>query len=104
MSRPPIVGPKMGARIIARPTTLMTRPKRCGPAARVRTIWPTGMIMPPPMPCRTRKAMSDSVDQARPQSTEPSVNRTTEAIHRRLAPNLPAAQPETGMTAASASM
>ena len=28
----------------------MTRPSREGPAARVRTIWPTGMTMPPPMP------------------------------------------------------
>ena len=50
MSRPPRVGPKTGARIIGRPMTLMMRPRLEGPAARVSTIWPTGMIMPPPMP------------------------------------------------------
>ena len=47
---------------------------------------------------------SVSVDHARPDRAEPSVKRTTEATHRRLAPKRPAAQPETGMTAASASM
>ena len=47
---------------------------------------------------------SVSVDQARPDRAEPSVKRTTEATHRRLAPKRPAAHPETGITAASASM
>ena len=49
----------MGAMSIGTPTTPITRPIRCGPAACVRIICPTGMIMPPPRPCRTRKAMSD---------------------------------------------
>ena len=102
--RPPRVGPKMGARIIGMPMMDMIRPSRAGPAARVSIIVPTGMIMPPPMPCRTRKMTSVSVDHARPDRAEPSVKRTTEATHRRLAPKRPAAQPETGITAASASM
>jgi hypothetical protein len=102
--RPPMVGPKIGARIIGTPMAAMIRPRRAGPAARVRTIWPIGMIMPPPSPCSTRKATSEPADQARPERAEPRVKSTTEAIHRRLAPKRAAAQPETGITAARASM
>ena len=35
---------------------------------------PTGMIMPPPRPWRTRKTISDSADQASPHSAEPRPN------------------------------
>ena len=49
-----------GPSSIGTPTTLITRPMRCGPAAWARVIIPIGMIIPPARPCRTRKAMSDS--------------------------------------------
>ena len=44
---------------IGTPTMPMTRPMRCGPAACERIVMPAGMIMPPPRPCRTRKAISE---------------------------------------------
>ena len=60
--------------------------------------------MPPPIPCRTRKATSWLVDVASPHSAEPAVNSTSETTNTRFDPNRRAAQPVTGMTAASASM
>ncbi len=81
---------------------LMTRPMRWGPAARARIDWPTGSSMPPPMPWRTRKKMSESADQARPQRLEPITNRVIEVIQIRLAPNRSTAQPLTGVTRARA--
>ena len=41
------------------------------------------------------------VEDARPHSAEPAVNRTSEMMYTRLAPNLRAAHPVTGITAAS---
>ena len=38
MSRPPIVGPMIGASIVGTPVTAMTRPMREGPAAPARII------------------------------------------------------------------
>ena len=61
------------------------------------------MIMPPPKPCRTRKKISDSADQARPHSAEPMPNSATETIHTRLAPKRSDIQPVSGITVASAS-
>ena len=63
-----------------------------------------GMIMPPPKPCRMRKKISDSADQARPQSTEPTVNRPSESMYKRLVPKRSDAQPVNGITVASASV
>ena len=69
----------------------MIRPIRSGPAAWARIACPTGMIIPPPKPCSTRKAISDSVLHASPHSTEPTRNSATrdhpqapaaEALHR----------------------
>jgi hypothetical protein len=37
-----------------------------------------GMIIPPPTPCRTRKAISEPALQASAQSIEPSRNRTSD--------------------------
>ena len=58
----------------------ITRPTRCGPAARVRIVMPAGMSMPPPRPCSTRKAISDPADQASPDSTEPPTNSAIEIM------------------------
>ncbi len=82
----------------------MTRPTRCGPAVWASTLIPTGMIIPPPMPWSTRKTISDSADQARPQSAEPMPNSATDTIHTRLAPKRSDIQPVSGITTASASM
>ena len=67
-----MTGPKIGPSSVGTPITDMTRPRRCGPAVWASTLMPTGMIMPPPKPCRTRKKISDSADHARPHSAEPS--------------------------------
>ena len=72
--RPPSTGPRIGPSSIGAPTTLITRPIRCGPAAWTRIVIPAGMIIPPPRPWRTRKKISDPADQARPDSTEPATN------------------------------
>ena len=63
-SQPPRIGPRIGPSSIGTPMIAITRPTRCGPAARVRIVMPHGISMPPPRPCRTRKAISDSADQA----------------------------------------
>ena len=65
---------------------------------------PAGMIMPPPRPCRTRKTISDSADQARPASAEPSTNSASEIMYSRLVPNRADAHPVSGITVASASV
>ena len=59
------------------PSTAITRPTRSGPAARVRIVMPSGISMPPPRPCRTRKRTSISSDVAAAQSTEPAVKSAT---------------------------
>ena len=61
------------------------------------------MIIPPPAPCSTRKNTSEVSDPATAHSPEPAVNSTSETRYTRLAPNRRAAQPVTGITAASAS-
>ncbi len=68
------------------PMMLMTRPMRCGPAARASIDCPTGSSMPPPTPWRTRKAINESADQARPHRLEPRMKRSVESIQTRLAP------------------
>ena len=64
----------------------MTRPMFCGPAARASIIWPIGSVMPPPTPCSTRKATSDSTFQAAAHSAEPTVNATSANRYTRRAP------------------
>ena len=64
---------------------------------------PTGMIMPPPKPCRTRKKISDSADHASPHKALPMPNSATEIIQIRLEPKRSVIQPVSGITVASAS-
>ncbi len=103
-SQPPRIGPRIGPSIIGTPMMAMTRPTRPGPAARVRMVMPAGISMPPPSPCRTRKKISDSADQAAPQSAEPATNSAMASMYRRLVPKRSAAQPVIGITDASASV
>src|SRR5256885_2528471 len=67
---PPTTGPRIGARRIGTPAIDITRPTRCGPALWARRLMPTGMIIPPPNPCSTRKKISELADPARPQRSE----------------------------------
>ena len=61
------------------------------------------MIMPPPMPCRTRKKISDSADHASPHSALPMPNSATETIQIFFEPKRSVIQPVSGITIASAS-
>ena len=70
----------IGAISIGTPSTPITRPIRCGPAFLVMIVITAGMIMPPPIPCRTRKTIIDSALQDRPDAIEPSVNSTNEVM------------------------
>ena len=69
-----MTGPSTGPSSAGTATTLMTRPMRCGPAARASIVCPTGRMIPPPIPWTTRKAMRLPADQAAPLSTEPVRN------------------------------
>ena len=77
ISQPPRIGPPIGPSSIGMPSTAMTRPTRSGPAARVMIVMPSGISMPPPRPCRTRKAISGAMSQAMLHSTEPATNSTS---------------------------
>ena len=79
-SQPPRIGPRIGPSIIGTPMIAITRPTRCGPAARVRIVMPAGISMPPPRPWRTRKTISDSADQAAPDRAEPARKRPIESM------------------------
>ena len=98
-----MTGPRIGPSTMGTPMMLITRPMRCGPAARARIDWPTGSSMPPPMPWTTRKAMSEFADQATPHRHEPTTNRLSEVIQTNLAPKRSTAHPVMGMTTARAS-
>ncbi len=79
----------------------MTRPIRCGPAACVMIVMPSGISMPPPSPCSTRKPISDWISHAKLHNTEPLTNSTSAVMNSRLVPNRSAPQPVSGMTVAS---
>src|SRR6202044_1370396 len=103
-SQPPRIGPSSGAISIGTPRMPITRPIRWGPAFWVMIVITDGMIIPPPSPCRIRKPISEVELHARPDSTDPSVNSTSEVRYRRLVPNRSDAHPEIGITVASANV
>jgi hypothetical protein len=100
---PPMTGPSTGPSSAGTATTLMTRPMRCGPAARASMVCPTGRMIPPPIPWTTRKAIRLPADHAAPLSTEPARNSASDANHSLRAPKRSTAQPVSGMTIDSAS-
>ena len=65
---------------------------------------PTGIIMAPPAPCRTRQATSISMLVDRPHSTEPRVKRPIAEAKTRRVPNRSAIQPLIGMKTARLSV
>jgi hypothetical protein len=82
------------------PTTDITRPTCCGPAVCASRLIPTGMIIPPPNPYRTRKKISELSDQAIPQSAELTPKTVMEIIQIRFEPKRSVIQPAKGMTTA----
>ena len=75
ISQPPRIGPRIGPSSIGTPRIAISRPIRCGPAARVMIVMPSGISMPPPSPCSTRNAISTLMSQAVAHSADPAVNR-----------------------------
>ena len=69
-SKPPSTGPMAGASTVTRRRMRRGPGRSIGGKARKSMAVPTGVSMPPPTPCRTRKAISDPMLQARPHSTE----------------------------------
>ncbi len=104
ISQPPRIGPAIGPSSIGTPSTAITRPTRSGPAARVMMVMPTGISMPPPRPWITRNVMSSPMPPAVLHSAEPATNSTSAVMYSRLVPNRSAAQPDNGITVASASV
>jgi hypothetical protein len=70
-----MIGPRIGPSSIGTPRMAINRPIRCGPAARVIIVMPSGISMPPPRPCRTRKPISMLMLVAVAHRADPSVNR-----------------------------
>ena len=77
---PPMTGPRMGPSSVGTPMRAMTLFIFSGPALRAMIACPTGMIRPPPKPCRTRKAIREEADQASPHRIEPPMKSIREVI------------------------
>ncbi len=71
---------------------------------RSSTSRPTGTIIAPPRPWKTRAAISVGRPVEAPQRIEPSVKTTIAEQNTVRAPILSATQPEAGMNTASVSM
>jgi hypothetical protein len=67
---------------------------------RSTTSRPTGTIIAPPAPCRTRVAVSTSRLGAAAHAAEASVNSAIASVNTRRAPNRSASQPLIGMSTA----
>jgi len=65
----------------------VTRPSSRPPAARTTSVVITGIISPPPRPCRTRAAISAGAFQARAAATDPARKTSRENSQSRLPPN-----------------
>ncbi len=72
--------------------------------SRRTTRRPTGTIIAPPMPCRTRTATKTGRVVESAQSSEAKVKRTMAAQNTRRAPKRSAAQPLIGMKTPRVSM
>ena len=80
MSQPPRMGPRIGPSSIGTPRMAISRPIRCGPAALVMIVIPSGINMPPPRPWRTRNPISALMLQAVAHSADPAVKRKIAAM------------------------
>ena len=71
---PPTGGPSTGPSSAGTVSQAIAATSSCFAAVRSSTRRPTGTIIAPPMPCRTREATRNARLSARPHSTEPMVN------------------------------
>ena len=94
----PIIGP-MSAGIVSQ---ARARTSSARGAVRKITRRPTGTIMAPPIPCTMRDSTTSSSVLERPHRIEPRVKTMIAARKTLRAPNLSAAQPDSGMKTARA--
>lgn len=80
----------------------MTRPRLSPPAAWTTSVDINGTSTPPATPWTARNAIRLPALHARLDSTEPTRNSASAAIHSRLLPSTRCAQPVMGMVTASA--
>jgi hypothetical protein len=67
-------------------------------------VMPTGISMPPPRPWITRNVISSPILPAVLHNAEPAMNSTSAIMYSRLVPKRSAAQPDSGITVARASV
>ncbi len=99
-SSPPSTGPRAGANVVGTVRMAEARIRSAGGKTRYSMAMPTGASMPPPAPCRIRKATSSPRLEASPHRAEAAVKTTMAASSTRLPPNRSPSQPEAGMNTA----
>ncbi len=94
------MGPSMGPTSPGMATKLIARMSSDLANVRTRVSRPTGTIMAPPQPCKTRHATSTWMLFDIPQRNDPKVNRPIADANTRRVPNRSAIQPLIGMKTA----
>ena len=97
---PPAMGPSIGATSAGMEMKLMALSNSDLEKARTSVRRPTGTIMAPPHPCRTRQATSTWMFVEMPHSSEPSVKSPMAEAKTRRVPKRSAIQPLMGMKTA----
>src|SRR5271156_3036973 len=93
---PPSRGPAMGAINVVIDQRARAEWRLAGPNTLINSAWLPGIIGPDTAPCSTRNAISDGRLQARPQSSEATVNSTTDTTKVRTTPKRCMSQPVSG--------
>ena len=92
-NRPPSTGPRAGATAVGTVRMLEARTRSAGGKTRNSMAMPTGVSMPPPTPCSTRKPTSSARLSASPHSTEAPVKTAMAKRRTRLVPMRSPSQP-----------
>ena len=101
--KPPMGGPTTGATRAGQVRVATARIRSCLAVRRMTTSRPTGVIMAPPHPCRTRATVNSRGLRLAPHRMEASVNSAMAQAKTLWAPNRSAAQPLAGMKTARVS-
>src|ERR1022692_1712405 len=76
VSQPPRLGPIAGPSAAPIPYNELAIGNSSGGKASSISVSVIGMIAPPPMPCKTRKKISDPRFHENPHATEPAMKKT----------------------------
>ncbi len=94
---PPSTGPDAGASTVGMVRMADARARCSGGKARNSSVIPTGVSMPPPIPCRIRNATSWPIERDSEHSTDAVMNMTRAKMKVRLVPKRSPTQPEIGI-------